>query len=71
MGPITKWKREQITCPEGRGQAELLAEWRVEGEEAALTGMSCQNPQLRDLSGEDCQWSCWERVEKASPDRES
>jgi hypothetical protein len=62
-----RWVKRAIKCPEGRGESGLFLEWRVEGGEEILNSISCNNPELRDLSGRDCEWSCWERV---SPEKE-
>jgi hypothetical protein len=58
----SKRVRMAMRCPEGRGETRLLTEWQVQGEEAALNGVSCSNPQLKDYDGGDCQWSCWEKI---------
>ena len=54
----------QMECPEGRGKATLLAEWRVEKGKKILRSISCNNPRLMDYSGEDCQWLCWDKVSR-------
>ena len=59
-----KWEKRNIQCPEGKGEGELLTEWQNENGKEILTGISCNNPKLRDLSGEDCNWSCWKEVSK-------
>jgi hypothetical protein len=43
---------------------ELLLEWREEGDKKTLNSVSCKNPKLMNLKPEDCQWSCWEEIEK-------
>jgi len=64
MGETYRWVKLQIECPAEKGESELLLEWHDHDEEGTevLNGMSCDNPKLRDLSGQDCDWSCWERV---------
>jgi hypothetical protein len=62
MGEKSVWVRRQIQCPEKRGESRLLLEWHIVDGEAALNGISCDNPQLKDLSGNDCEWSCWEQI---------
>lgn len=62
MADESRWMRHRLTCPEGRGQTELLLEWRGRGKEEILTGISCKNPRLLDLSATECQWSCWEEI---------
>ncbi len=58
----SRWMLHRLTCPEGRGETELLLEWRLQGKGEELRGVSCKNPRLRDLSGEECRWSCWEEI---------
>jgi len=58
----SRWVKLQIECPEGRGKHELLVELRAESGKEGVNSISCNNLYLRDLSGGDCQWSCWEQV---------
>ena len=51
-----------MECPEGRGKALLLVEWRVERGKKVLHSLNCNNPLLMDYSGQDCQWLCWDKV---------
>lgn len=62
MREQSRWVKYQMTCPEGRGESQLLLEWRVESGRESLKSVSCGNPRLRDLSGDNCQWSCWESI---------
>jgi hypothetical protein len=62
MAEESRWVKYAMTCPEGRGESQLFVEWRVEGGEEVIGSASCDNAHLRDLSGTDCQWSCWERI---------
>jgi hypothetical protein len=62
MSQQSRWVRMSMTCPEGRGETRLLTEWKVKGDETALNGVSCSNSHLKDYGGEDCQWSCWEKI---------
>ncbi len=62
MGEQFRWVKRQIKCPEGKGQSELFLEWHVEKGAEVLNSISCDNPKLKDLSGEDCEWSCWEKI---------
>ncbi|RJQ65613.1 MAG: hypothetical protein C4530_00340 [Desulfobacteraceae bacterium] len=64
MDKDSRWKICRITCPEKRGEAELLTEWRREGESFKLYSTTCKNPDLLDLHGKDCQWACWNTLEK-------
>jgi hypothetical protein len=57
-----RWERLKMTCPEGMGDSELLAEWRHEAKGISLNSVCCKNPKLRDLSGVDCQWACWKEI---------
>jgi len=58
----SRWMRHHMICPEGKGETELLLELRAIGGEDILNSISCKNPLLRDLSGSECSWSCWQRV---------
>ena len=58
----SKWSIRQMPCPEARGKAELLLEWKVEKGKKVLHSISCDNPQLMDYSGMDCQWYCLEKI---------
>jgi hypothetical protein len=54
----------QMECPEGRGKASLLVEWRVERGKKILHSVSCNDSLLMDYSGRDCQWLCWEKISR-------
>jgi hypothetical protein len=43
-----------------------LLEWQEENGKKVLKSASCKNTKLMDLKPEDCQWSCWEELEKES-----
>jgi hypothetical protein len=58
----SRWARRLIKCPEGRGESALFVEWRLEKDGEVVNSVSCNNLQLIDLSGSDCQWSCWEKI---------
>jgi hypothetical protein len=62
MKQISKWNARQMKCPEGKGQAELLLEWKVEKGKKILCSVSCDNPQLADYSGVECRWCCLEKL---------
>lgn len=62
MGETHRWVKLQIECPKEKGMSELLLEWHDEEGTEVLNSMSCDNPKLRDLSGQDCDWACWESV---------
>ncbi len=51
-----------MMCPEEKGKAELLLEWRVQKGKKVLHSISCTHPQLMDYSGADCQWLCVKRI---------
>ena len=63
----SRWVKFEMVCPEGKGEAGLLLEWRSEGRGETLNSISCDNPVLRDLSGSECQWSCWEEILQKKP----
>jgi hypothetical protein len=65
MREQSRWVRYQMQCPEQRGASQLLLEWRVKSGGEVLNSVSCDNPQLKDLSGSECQWSCWEQITRA------
>jgi hypothetical protein len=62
MKKQSKWTTCQMTCPEGRGQGRLFVHWQVENDEEVIYSIRCDNVYLRDLSGGDCQWTCWEKI---------
>ena len=62
MAELTRWVKQTMKCPEGRGETQVFMEWLNQGGKQVLNSISCDNPQLRDLSGSDCQWSCWEEI---------
>jgi len=62
MGEQSRWAKRRMKCPEGMGESDLLLEWCGESGEEVLNSISCDNLQLKDLSGRDCQWSCWEGI---------
>jgi hypothetical protein len=62
MKQASKWNIRQMKCPEGRGRAELLLEWKVEKGRKVLHSISCDNLQLAHYSGVGCQWFCLEKV---------
>lgn len=64
MQPDSKWEKCRITCPEDKVEAELLVEWRKKGGKITPNSISCSNPKLMDLKPVDCNWSCWEEIEK-------
>ncbi|MCX5908872.1 MAG: hypothetical protein NTY64_17280 [Deltaproteobacteria bacterium] len=54
----------QMKCPEDKGSAELLVEWKVQKGKRVLHSVSCNSWQLADYSGKDCGWLCVERLSK-------
>ena len=64
MTEETKWEKCQITCPEAKVEAELLVEWRKKDGKLVANSVSCNNSKLMDMKPADCEWSCWEEVEK-------
>ncbi|MDJ0816894.1 MAG: hypothetical protein QNJ58_11855 [Desulfobacterales bacterium] len=64
MTEETKWEKCQITCPEDKVEAELLVEWRKKDGKLVANSVSCNNSKLMDMKPADCEWSCWEEVEK-------
>ena len=62
-----KYVRQEIECPEKGEKTKLLSEWRTDNDQEILNGIRCNNSQLKDLSGADCQWSCWEQISRAKP----
>jgi len=62
MKQISKWNVRMMKCPEGKGRAELLLEWKVERGKKILRSISCDNSQLADYSGVDCRWCCLEKI---------
>ena len=64
MQQKSRWEKCRVECPEEKMNTELLLEWREEGDKKTLNSVSCKNPKLMNLKPEDCQWSCWEEIEK-------
>jgi hypothetical protein len=62
MKQASNWSVRQRKCPEGRGEAALLLEWKVQKGRKILHSVSCDNPQLANYSGTDCQWRCMEKI---------
>jgi hypothetical protein len=62
MKHTSKWNVRQMECPEGKGLAELLLEWKVEKGKKILCSVSCDSPQLTDYSGVECRWCCLEKL---------
>lgn len=62
MAKQVRWARRQMTCPEGKGETTLCLEWRFQKGKEVLNSISCCNIYLKDLSGGDCEWACWEEV---------
>ena len=62
MGEQSRWVRRQIECPEGKGEHDLLIALHDEGGKEVVRAISCDNPDLEDFAGGDCEWSCWEEV---------
>jgi hypothetical protein len=62
MRQQSRWAKRLMKCPEGRGESALLVEWRLKKDGEVVNSVSCNNLQLIDLSGRDCQWSCWEKI---------
>jgi hypothetical protein len=59
----TRWQVVDMSCAEeGCPGTRLLLEWEeVEGK-WTLSGVSCDNPRLKDLDNWECRWSCWEKA---------
>ena len=64
MKKQSKWEKCRIKCPEEKIDAELLVEWREKDGQLVPNSISCNNTKLMDLKPADCQWTCWEEIEK-------
>ena len=62
MEKPSKWSVRRVQCPEGKGKAGLLIEWKVEKGKKAVQSVSCDNPELHHYDGMDCKWYCLERL---------
>ncbi|MCX5918694.1 MAG: hypothetical protein NTX30_18695 [Deltaproteobacteria bacterium] len=62
MKQASKWNVRPMKCPEGKGKAELLLEWKVGKGRKILRSVSCDPPQLTHYSGTDCKWVCLEKI---------
>ena len=70
MSENPRWEKCRVTCPEQEGEAELFLEWHRKDGKDVLHSSSCKNTKLMDLSGSDCEWTCWDMIEeKAIPDK--
>lgn len=52
----------KVKCPENRGIAQLLLEWKIDRGRKVLCSVTCDNFELADYSGSDCQWLCWAKI---------
>ena len=64
MKQQSRWEKCRIKCPEEKVDAELLVEWREKDGQLVPNSISCNNTKLMDLKPADCQWTCWEEIEK-------
>jgi hypothetical protein len=64
MKPTSKWSVRRVQCPEGKGRAGLLIEWKVEKGKKALHSLSCDDPGLHHYGGMDCKWYCLEQISR-------
>jgi hypothetical protein len=62
MSKQSRWVRRNIECPEGKGEHDLLIASHDESGKEVVKAISCDNPDLEDFAGGDCEWSCWEEV---------
>jgi hypothetical protein len=62
MARQSRWVRRKMRCPEGKGDTTLCLEWSSERGKEVLNSIRCNNICLKDLSGGDCKWSCWEKA---------
>lgn len=64
MEKKSNWVIRHIKCPEDKGKAALLIEWKVERGRKVLNSLSCDNPRLMNYSDEDCHWLCLEKISR-------
>jgi hypothetical protein len=64
MEKQSRWEKCKMPCPEGKGEGCLFVHWQVEGDKEVLASIHCDNVYLKDLSGGDCQWACWDKISK-------
>ena len=55
--------RKAIVCPEGKGRTQIVCEWDIVSEKGrilkrTLKQIDCQNPQLTEFGGRECNWGC-------------
>jgi hypothetical protein len=60
-----RWETRQCQCPESGRPAELQVEWQPDKGRYVVHAVHCDHPLLHGIEGWDCQWSCWEAIEKA------
>jgi hypothetical protein len=58
-----RWEKKKISCPESMRPAYLMVEWRMQKDgRDVISSVHCDNPNLHNLGGGDCTWSCWEKL---------
>ncbi len=62
MKKPSKFSIRRVQCPEGKGRAGLLIEWKVEKGKKTVHSVSCDNPELHHFGAVECKWYCLERL---------
>jgi hypothetical protein len=67
MSEKSRWEKRKVDCEETGEEANLLIEYRKtgkKGKKEEVGGVSCDNPQLTDYDGDDCEWTCIDEIER-------
>ena len=64
MASTSRWETRKIVCSEQKREATLLIEWLCEDDTEVLRSVCCDNPDFNHYNNWECQWSCWQDVEK-------
>ena len=67
MKSQSRWSVRRMECPEGKGRAGLLLEWKGEKGKKVLHGVTCDHPQLARFGGGECRWVCLEKISGRKP----
>ena len=62
MSEERRWSRLQVKCRETERKTNLLVEWGKKDGKDFVNGITCDNPELADYGGRECEWSCWDEV---------
>lgn len=67
MAARSIFELKPIECPEKRGKLSVLMGWeKEEGDKKGkrLVYIECKNPHFCWYGSDDCNWGCWDELEK-------